>query len=168
MAISNVQLQQLKADMAADPVFGSMPKTVASATTIAAVYNQTASPDWWVWRTSVSQSEIVGAPSPDATSWSWTAYIGRSQGERDAWREMFADAGAINPSLDNVRQGLADIFSGTTGTAQRAHLLAIGRRKASRVEKLLSTGTGSTASPAKLGWEGALIFSDVMDAWNAS
>ena len=79
---------------------------------------------------------------------------------------MFADTGAINFSRPNVRQGLQDIFSGAGGASQRTHLLAIGRRLTTRAEKLFSAGTGSTASPGTMGFEGNLSYQDVQEARN--
>lgn len=164
MPLTNAQLSTLKADILADPALNAFPQTADGAFAIAALYSLNASPDFWVWRTSIPQFEIVSFLSPDATSWSWTTYIGRSQGERDGWREMFADTGTINFSLPNVRQGLQDIFSGTAGAAQRTHLLAIGRRKARDVEKLFATGPGTTAAPATMSFEGTLTYLEVQNA----
>ena len=164
MALTALQSQTLKADILADPVLAAQPQTADGAFAIAATYNQIAAPDFWVWRSAVPQHEIVGAPSLDGTVWSWTSYINRSQGERDGWREMFADTGGINASRPNVRQGLADIFSGLSGAGQRAHLLAIGRRLSTRAEKLFATGTGTTATPATMTAEGSLTYQDVLTA----
>ncbi len=161
--LSVAQLTTLKADILADPILAAQPNNSDGAFAIAAAYNLPAAVDYWVWRSLVSQEECVGMTSVDGTNWSWTSYIGRSQGERDGWREMFADTGGINPARANVRQGLGDIFSGTTALsiAQRAHLLAIARRKATRAEKLFATGVGSTASPGTMTFEGSLSFGDV-------
>jgi hypothetical protein len=149
-SLTPAQLATLKADIQADSAFNSVPMSADGHATIAAAYNLPAAVDHWVWKTFVSDSEIyeVTTPAPDNTVWSWTIFIGRSQGERDAWRQMVNMAGGINPSLAQVRTGIADIFSGAGGANQRAHLLALGRRKATRGEKLFATGTGSTASPA--------------------
>ncbi len=63
---------------------------------IAEFFNLTASPDYWIWRTSVTKAEYVQSVSVDGTTFNWTGagFISRSQGERDAWREMFGDGGA--------------------------------------------------------------------------
>jgi len=166
------QLTTLKADITADQspqalAFKADPNNTAKAQALADLYNANASPDFWVWRTSVSQLEIVTTTTEDGTVWSWPAFIARSQGERDGWREMFADGGVVNAALANVRQGFADIFSGTTNSApaQRTHLSTVGRRRASRAEKLFSTGTGSTASPATMGAEGTLVLNSIQAAW---
>ena len=159
--LSVTQLTTLKADILADPILAAQPNNSDGAFAIAAAYNLPAAVDYWVWRSFVSQEECVGATSVDSTNWSWTSYISRSQGERDVWREMFADTGGINPSRANVRQGLQDIFSGAGGAAQRTHLLAVARRKATRAEKLFATGTGSTGLPGTMAFEGSISFGDV-------
>lgn len=162
----------------ADGALSPQPLNDTGYQVIADAMNVNASPDFWVWRTSVAQSEYVGAASVDATTWSWSEYIGRSQGERDAWRQLFASnsSGTVNPTLANVRAAVTDIFSGAgaSPTAQRAHFLATSRRKARRWEKLLATGTGSTASPGVLAFaadgvtyaEGVLANSEVEQARN--
>jgi hypothetical protein len=151
-----------------DANLAAIPNTESGAFQVAAALNVTASPDFWVWRSRVPEHEITGTVSPDATSWSWTAYIARSQGERDGWARIFNSSFTCNPSLANVRQAFADIFSGTTNNApaQRTHLTAICRRKATIAEKLLATGTGSTASPGTMGAEGEVTWADVMNIRN--
>jgi hypothetical protein len=124
------------------------------AISLAAAYNLTASPAFWVWRASVSKSELVTSIGPDATTFNWTGngFITRSVGEQTAWRELFNGTDSVNPSLANVRQAFSDIFSGTgNAAANRTHLLAVARRQARRWERVLASGTGSTASPGVLG-----------------
>ncbi len=128
-----------------------------------ALLNTVASPDFWVWRTFVADAEIYEATTADLTTWSWSIYIARSQGERDAWRQMVNMKGGLNAALANVRQGVADIFSGAPGLAQRTHLLTIGRRLSTRFEKVFATGTGSTASPGTLLLEGPLNASAISE-----
>lgn len=167
MPLTNAQQAALKADIAADPVLNAQPVTSDGYQAIADAYNLIFSPDFWVWRTSVGQLEIVTTTTADGTVWSWPAFIARSQGERDGWREMFADGGSVNAALVNVRQGFADIFSGSTNnaSAQRTHLLTVARRKATRAEKLFSSGgNGATATPATMGYEGPISRDDVQFA----
>jgi hypothetical protein len=166
MPLTSTQQTTLAADIAADGTLGALPHNSDSADAIATAYAVNASPDFWVWRTSVPAKEIYETTTADATVWSWTAYIARSQAERDAWGAMTMALGVINAALANTRQGIADIFSGTgIAATQRTHLLTVGRRRATRIEKLLATGTGSTASPAVMGFEGALSLNDVLHAW---
>lgn len=137
---------------------------------VASWYNLAASPYFWVWRTSVTKGEYVNGTSVDGTTFSWTGagFITRSQGERDAWREMFNWTNTVNPSLAQVRQAFTDIFSGATAPApaNRTHMATISRRTASNGEKLFATGTGSTASPAVMGFEGSISLQDVNSARN--
>lgn len=128
--------------------------------------------DFWVWRSSVSKGELVNSVSPDGTTFNWVGngFITRSVGEQTAWKELFNGTNTVNPSLANVRQAFADIFSGTGNAASnRTHLLAVARRKANNIEKLLATaiGTGTTASPALAGYEGSVTGTQVEDARNS-
>lgn len=167
MPLTTAQLASLKAAIAADPTLNALPNSSGDNWAIADAFGLPASPDFWVWRTDISESDCTARASVDGTNWSWTAYIARSQGERDGWGRMFS-AGSIDASQANVRQAIADIFSGTgVAATQRTHLLTVARRKATRVEKLFATGTGSTAAPATMGREGPISYTDVTDARNS-
>jgi hypothetical protein len=139
-------------------------RTDGNIAELARLYNLTSSPDFWVWRTRVTKDEYTQSTSIDGTTFNWTGagFITRSQGERDAWRELFNGAGvggnAVNPSLPSVRQAFTDIFSGATAPApaNRTHMSTISRRRCSIVERLFVSGTGSTASPGLLGTEGPI------------
>lgn len=116
---------------------------------LAALYNALSNPAYWIWRASVTKDEYVSGTGPDATTFSWTAYIARTQGERDAFREIFTNAmQAVNPSLVSVRQAFADIFSGGPGAATRTHMTDLSRKQATKFGQLYGVGTGSTAAPA--------------------
>lgn len=126
---------------------------------LAGWFNAPASPTFVVWRSSLSRAEILHTASPDATLFKWNGngYITRSQGERDAFREIFDATGNINPSLPNVQAAISDIFSGT-GNAQdnRQHIASHSKRQATRAERFLASGVGSTASPGTMTLEGIL------------
>lgn len=161
-AMNNSQYQVLKTAILSDPTLADA-VAAADDEAIADAMNSTASPDYWVWRTRLTRHDMESSTSVDNTVWSFTAFIARSQGERDCWREMLAD-GWVNPSLVNVRQGVADIFSGAANSApqQRAHLLAVSRRKASRLEKLFATGgDGTTNNISTMTVEGPLSYAEV-------
>lgn len=115
-----------------------------------------------VWRTLVTEAEYTDDVSAEATTWSWTTYIGRSAAERDGWARMFQN-GDVNPSKANVRAGFADIFSGTgaAAVAQRSHLLAMSKRPALKCESILASGAGTNASPSLLSFEGIVELIDV-------
>ncbi len=170
MTLTPAQKAAIKADIIADATLNAFPNNSDGAFAIAAIYNIAASPDFWVWRTAVTKSELVNSVGPDATTFNWTGngFITRSVGEQTAWQELFNGVQSVNPSLANVRQAFSDIFSGTGNAASnRTHLLAVARRRASRIEKLLATGTGSTASPAVMGSEGPITHQDIDAARNS-
>lgn len=116
---------------------------------IANWYNLTLSPAFYVWKASLSRHDILTATSDDGTTFAWAgaAYIGRTQGERDAFREMFNSTGSVNPALPSIQAAFNDIFSGTGGAGNRAHITAMSRRPVTRLERLFSSGTGSKVSP---------------------
>lgn len=163
--MTDQQLQALKSSILADPALAGYVSS-ADDVAIAAAYNAVASPDYWVKRTRVDKTEIYSVTTSSGTTWSWPALIARSQGERDGWRELFS-SGYVNPSLPNVTQAVADIFSGTANNApqQRAHLLAISRRLATRFEVLfVSGGDGTTANPSVMAIEGPVSYAEISRA----
>lgn len=148
MPLTAAQLTVIKNNILASPDLNAVPATYDGAYAIADLYNAVAAPDFIVWKTRLHEQEITSLTSAESTTWSWPAFIARSVGEQSGWGRMFNGTYTINPSLVQVRSGIADIFSGGTGAAQRTHLLAISKEKATRIEKLLATGTGTTADPA--------------------
>lgn len=166
MQLTAAQLQRIKADIDANPAFAGLPANADGSTVIARYYNEYTT-SVWVWRSSVLESDYTTRVSVDETSWSWPAYIARSQAERDAWGCLFRSSnGSASPALLNVRQGMADIFSGSTNgaPAQRAHLLASSRRLARRWEALIKTGDGTATAPGTLSVEGDLAYDDIENA----
>lgn len=138
-------------------------------TVIAGLYNAQASPAFWGWRTAVSRSDVYNKQNDLVVSgaqtgfWNWTTYKNQSATEQNAWTQIFM-GDLANFSAQNVRDGIGAIFTGSAAAnAQRDHCLAIGRRTATRLEKLLATGTGSTASPATFGFEGNITAQQVSD-----
>jgi hypothetical protein len=163
--LTPAQLTTLKAHITASNDLNVLPNNSDGNTEIARLLNLPASPAFWVWKSSVNESEYTRQTSDVPTTFSWPAYIARSQGERDAWARLFVGDGGADPSLASVRQAFADIFSGTgIAATQRTHLTAISRRTATRAEKLFATGTGSTAVPATMTFEGVITMSDVDSA----
>ena len=159
MSLTTAQLQALKADIAADPVLNALPKNSDSAFEIAMAYNLPAVPSFTVWKTSVSIMAVGQAMLNSDVANLTTANTNRLSvlGEYSG--------GAFNPSLADVRSGFNDIFSVAGAATTRANLLALWRRFATRIEKLVATGTGSDASPAQLVFEGTINYGDVLNAW---
>lgn len=154
------QRTALAADIAADPALAAL-QAQGNLGGLAGAYNMQAAPAFVVERTSLSRHEILTAVSSTGSTFAWAGagYITRSQGERDAFREMFNSTGSVNPSLPSIKAAFADIFSGAGGAANRAHIAALSKRPATRFEKLFAVGVGSDAAPAALGVDaaGALI-----------
>lgn len=169
------------ADIRADPAFFAGPVQIADNATIAAAYNALASPDFWVWKSSLTEKAVYEETSVDGTTWSWQTYIAQSVAERDSWARMYTGGGlSVNPSLPQTRinmigdtstaNGAGSIFQGTAAgvVAQRTHLQAMMRRKANRLEKLFKTGpgTGTSAAPANMTVEGTVKNTNVAYALN--
>lgn len=129
---------------------------------LANLLNAVAAPNFWVWRTNVTRAELYHGTSPDGTTWNWTTYKAQSVPEQGAWVQMFMGDQA-NFALPNLRAGVAAIFSGTGAqAAQRDHCLSMGRRLASRVERVLATGTGTAVSPGTMTYEGVVPYTDLI------
>lgn len=174
--LTQAQMSVMKSDILSDPAMSEQPTTMDGAISISLDYNAIAVPDFWVWRSVIDEAEITEGVSGDSTSWSWPAFIARSALEQTGWTRLFGGSYSCKPSLAAVRQGFADIFSGGTAPAasQRAHLMSICRRKATRIEKLFavlssappapSGNLGSTTSVATMGFEGPVDPNDVYNA----
>lgn len=159
------QLQTLRDHINATPALLAL-YNAGDRAGLADAYNAEASPAWYGKKTALSRHDIITGASDDGTTFTWAgaAYIGRTQGERDAFREMFNSTGTVNPSLPSIAAAFSDIFSGAGGQTNREHINAMGRRKLNRVEKLFSTGLGTKANPATVTFEGSVtpeLFIDV-------
>lgn len=165
--LTTAQLTTLKAAILAelDPVFAAL-RAVNNEQGMADWYNALASPAYYVKRAALARHDILTGTSDDNTTFAWagSAYITRNQGERDAFREMFNDTGSVNPWLPPILAAFADIFSGTGGTGNRAHIIAMSRRTANRVEKLFAVGAGTKAGPSDAGFAGSVTAQDISDA----
>lgn len=163
MALSNAQLQTLKAAIAAetDPTFAQY-RTNGQTNQMAAFFNEAASPAFKVWRTSVSRADIYNRTSDAGTNWSWTFYKNQNATEQNAWVQMFMGDEA-DFSQANLRAGIGVIFT-SASAANATHALAIGKRSATRVEKLFATGTGTVQAPGTLVFEGSLTGNDISAA----
>lgn len=155
------QYAALAADINANAgEFGALPHTSDGAFVIAAAYNLAAAPEFVVWRTRVLLEEIT------QNGFAWTEVDNLTVGKARIWDWMFNNPDrSVNPSKNNVRAGIAECWSGTANRlAVQAVVLGHCKRNASRVEKLYATGPGTTASPAKLGFEGLLDYDNVKQA----
>ena len=152
--LTQEQLAVLKADILADPVLSQWAATGRMAQEIADAYNLTASPAWVVWRTEVTAEEWRAAIIGGGGASQLDALTGS---KRDSL--LWAVNDTLDPSVPAVRTALDD-FCGSQNTLKAA-IAAAEKRNALRCEKLFSSGTGSTASPAMMGYEGTLTYQDV-------
>jgi hypothetical protein len=172
MALTTAQKATVKADIENTPELNAFPNNSDGNLAIASIYNVVASPDFWVWRNGVAKHEVVNQLGRTGTSFVWAGngFITRSAGELECWNQLFNSSLTCDPSLPNVRQAFSDIFSGAGNAAlNRTHLDVISRRKASRIEKLLATGSGldTTAGSATMGFVGPVSGTDIDAARNS-
>lgn len=153
--LTEQQLAILKADILADPVLSQWAATGYMASEIADAYNQTAAPEWVVWKTAVDPTEIM------ANGMNWTRVDNLSVGKARIW-DWMTRLGTLNASKANIRAGIDATWVGTAADlAVRAMVYTHCKRPAKRGEKLLSTGAGTTEAPATMGFEGYLTYQDV-------
>lgn len=160
--LSGAQLQTLKTAIQADASLNNKPMTSAGAAEIAIVLNQTATPDFFIWRTAVQVDEIM------QNGFDWTRVDNLTVGKARIWDWMMR-TGTINPSRDNVRAGVVATFNVSADQNTRQAVFNHCQRLATRAEKLFATGTGTTSTdqgsgPGKLTFEGLLTSEDVQQA----
>jgi hypothetical protein len=120
---------------------------------IAENYNVQASPNYYIWRTSISIDEIK-------KNIAWTEIIALTQGQRDTFR-FLTEFGTIDASDANIREAFLAVFAaGTT----RDNLILLSKRTTTVAEKLFATGTGSLANPAIASFEGRVTRENVLMA----
>lgn len=111
-----------------------------------------------VWRTAVYPQEYREAIV-------WTAVDGLTTGKARIWEWITQSMTAsIDATKNNIRQGIADAWGASSATGLA--LQAVAKRPASKAEKLYVTGTGTTANPGLLTWEGPLSVNEVSRALN--
>ena len=160
MSLTTAQQQALKAYIDSVPAWAALPNDSESALMIAQALQAEASPDFIVWRSSVSKDEIM------QNGFDWVQVDNLSVGKARIWDWMFDNGQeSFNPSKVNVRAGIDEAWRGTAAMlAVRAAVYGHCKRKANILEKVLATGTGSDASPATMGYEGTVAYWDVQAA----
>lgn len=157
MVLSSAQLTTIKNDIANTPALAAFPNNSDGNFAIAALYNATASPAFVVWRTNVMVKELNAV-------FVWVDVDNLSVGKARIW-DWMSKQSVIDASNTNVRDGLSQCFGANSATFLAA--LPVFKRNATRLEKLLATGTGSTAAPANLGAEGNINYSEIEQARNS-
>ena len=160
MLLTTAQATTLNNFITSDSVFSQYPHTVDGAYDIAIALGNIYSPDFYVWRTSVSQDEIM------QNGFDWTQVDNLTVGKARIWDWMFNSSNkSINPSKLNIRAGIDAAWVGTAAMlAVRAIIYTHCYRKANILEKLFATGTGTTASPATLVIEGGINYQEILVA----
>lgn len=162
MALTTAQQAVIKAAILADPVLAAKPNNDDGNFDIAAALNQSATPDFYVWKSSVEVTEIM------QNGFDWTRVDNLTVGKARIW-EWMTIASTIHPNQANVRAGILAVFTTAADLATRLAAFQHCQRLATRVEKLLATGTGTTTTdqsvgPATMGFEGPITGSDVFYA----
>jgi len=149
------QLAALKVAILADNTLASQPMNSDGAYAIAIELNKSFSPDFIVWKTDVSVDEIM------RNGMDWARVDNLSVGKARIW-DWLGRLGTFNASKLNVRAGIDAAWVGTAADlAVRAAIYVHCKRKATRIEKILATGTGTDVSPATMTFEGELSYQDV-------
>ena len=157
------QFATVKAAILADPVLG--PLTSGPGTDyagIAAAMSALASPDFIVWKSSIPTASI-------GTTISYVALAAMTSANLTQLQVFLQLNMSSFPPTTGIRSFFSTTFSGALGgegQLTRDAMEALYRRKATRVEKLLATGTGTTVSPATLTYEGDLDLSHVAAMFN--
>ena len=142
-----------RATLAAHIRASTDPATVAALATgnhtgLAEIYNTEAA--FVAWQMAVSIEDVGNAFDYEEVGNMTSANIERL----DVFQSY--NQGNVEPSRLDIREFFDDVFSGAAGTNTRASLLALWKEIATLAEEVLSTGVGSDASPATLGWSGTV------------
>lgn len=105
-----------------------------------------------VWRTDASVDAIM------RNGMDWARVDNLSVGKARIW-DWMGRLGVLDCSKPNIRAGIDATWVGTAADlAVRTTVYTHCKRAATRAEAALATGTGTDATPAVLGWEGAIDF----------
>lgn len=155
------QLAAIKTDIRANPDLNANPSGSDGAFAIAALYNAEAVPAYVVWKSDVSADEIM------RNGMDWARVDNLSIGKARIW-EWLTKLGTFNAGKANVRAGIDACWVGTSADlAVRASVYTHCKRNATRLEKLLATGAGTTASPSTMTFEGQVSYADIEAARGA-
>lgn len=146
MDLTPAQLTTVKNFIAGDATLNSLSSDGSGLRSIADALNALASPDFIVWRTEIKGNEIMAAVVG-------TELAALSPTPKQFVFNMLMLALPLDASKANIRADFSAIFSG--GTSLTA-LTDLAKRKATVIEKILATGTGSTSSPATMSVEGTI------------
>ena len=105
-------------------------------------YNGQASPDFYLWRTSMAVAEI----REQHLNWEEVVTSLTTNGLLSLL--VLTQQESVDPSRESIRGAFAAIFSGPNLAATRTALLAAATRLASYAQRLFAEGEGTPGSPA--------------------
>lgn len=148
--LTTQQFNTLKAVIVAEPTLQSALNNGADYI-VQAWCNSIATPSFIVWKTLVTEKEIVTDDAFD-----WTRVDNLSVGKSRIWEWLFR-FGNIDPSSVNVRLGIDATWVGTAADlAVIASVYTHCKRPTTNAEKVLATGTGTTVAPGLMTFEGSI------------
>lgn len=164
--LTPAQMATLKSHINASNDLNIFPNSNDGNFEIAARLNLNASPNFFVWKTSVEVSEIM------QNGFDWTRVDNLTVGKARIMEWMML-TGTINPYRANVRAGILATFSVAADLNTRVAIFTHFQRLATRIEKLLATGAGTASNdqgigPATMSFEGPISYDDVEAARNSA
>lgn len=157
MVLTPEQKVTLKTNIESDPVLSLLSPSNPSALQIAKAYNSLASPVFVVWRSDVTKDEIGNA-------WVGTDIDGMSSLNMQRLQLLFTSIGersTFDMRRTDRRAGFENPFGVNVNNSSRVAMRAVWKRNATRLEKLLGSGTGSDASPGITTFEGTVTYSEI-------
>ena len=167
-AVTEAQTATLRAIVLAEPSLATAVNN-GDDYAIAAWLNAQNDVAFYAWKTylptqdifdNITWANFTPQDSPDGTQ-AWANRSLACQGKQFNLQTLLTGRESINPSKAKIRDGLQDaltaIPSGANGATKAGGwnaVVAVMYRTTTRAEKYLSTGTGTTASPAILIFEG--------------
>jgi len=174
--LSPEQSATLKADILANPAVASFVSSGADSL-IADWYNQATSPAYVVWNKYTDVNAILDAINwanltpATSTSDTTTVYSNKAllcQGKQFNLQTIVSGRQSIDATKSNVRSGLQDALTnvpskadGTNQSAGWVNVQTAMQRTANNLEKVFSTGTGTTASPGITTVEGTIDYNEI-------
>ena len=176
MALTSAQIVIVKADILANSDMNTQPNNSDGDYDIAALYNSLASPDFFAWNhtapidtimDNITWANMTPSDATDATVL-WGNRSLACQGKQLNVQTMLIGRTTFNATKASLRNGLQDALqdypSGLLGALKQAGWanvkLALSKA-VTRIEKLLSTGTGTQANPADLGYDGPISLGEI-------
>lgn len=149
MALTPQQYTTLKAYIDSVPALAAYPLSGDGYFDLAHRLNtEIVTPDFYVWKESVSLDEIVN------NGFAWVEVDNLTIGKARIWEWLFDVDGSVNPARQNVRAGIAECWSGNAArNAVQATVFGHCLKRANHVEKCFATA--SATPPAVSGALGA-------------